>query len=552
VTRFVLALLVVGFSILGLAEEVDRATVPELAARIRRQLSGGEIAAATATLKTLQFQHPSSDVGTSVLRGEILLARFLRDCHPWNVSAGGPVLSVIGRLDSPSGLEMSALAARQYRMRALGLEHADLAAAHRAFLTGESGQPQMPAVIMGLAETHFYRGEKQAALKYLNQAIVNRPKDAHLIHLRGATLTSLGSLRKGTAELRLAVSLQPHHLEARRRLLEQLYLFGDAASSSVHEEWFLSHRPVDLAASRSCGLAWMMISTESRNERATTAAVRLLKALPQRFPDEWEGWYLVAGMYARQRQHAQAESAFTQALALLNGDVSPYRIYRYRATVRQLAEDWTGGLTDADRSIQHEPLSALACEDYNRSLQNLGRGNETGQAARKFQGLVKLYELHRKLDLKPANGELWQRHAQHLVKMGWNDWAFDSFDRAETLLPDSWEPISGKAAVLLAEGQYQAAIVKCNRAIARGAGRSAWSIRGDAWLALKKPTEALRDFERAMRLDDAVATAWLLLAKQRITAKDRKGAEEATREALRISPTRRDEAERLLRRTTSN
>ncbi|MDA1278368.1 MAG: tetratricopeptide repeat protein, partial [Verrucomicrobia bacterium] len=531
----------------------EAATVQELAAKVRSELAARKVAEAAQTLKTLEAQFPDSTIEFQVLQGELFLTRFERDCHPWNISAGGPVQSVIGKLDQPFALKASELSACQYRMRALGLEHADLAAAHQAFLRAESLQRGFPSAMRGLAKTHYYRGDKVAALTYLDDAIAHYPTDGDLYHYRGITQISLGRLQKGSDDLRKAVALQPEHIEARLRLLEQLYPSGEDELVSHHEGWFLRHRANDLATARSCGLAWLSISVLSKNDQAKSTAIALIKALPKHFPNNWESWYLVGSLLTAKRQdYTQAEAAFTQALRLLNDENNPYRLYRYRATVRQLAGDWPGALEDASLCMQHEPLSAVGCDDYNRVLRSLDRSQETGPQEQRFQNLVKLYEVHRKLDLDPSEGRLWVTHARHVAGMGWPDWAFDSFRRAEVLLPDSTEPVIGKAEMLLAQREHKAAIAECDRAIKLGAGRDAWSIRGDAWLALGDPAKAVADFERAMRLDEAVVDACLLLAKQRLKAGDKKGADEAIRKAIFIAPDRREQLTRLLQSTSAN
>ena len=272
----------------------------------------------------------------------------------------------------------------------------------------------------------------------------------------------------------------------------------------------------------------------------------------ERFPDHWESWHLRGNLYVQTGESARAEKAISRALLLVKGDFNPYRLYRGRAIIRQQLEDWSGALEDLAMAIQLEPLSAICYEDYNRSLRMLGRLDEIPAGARKFQDLVTLYEFHRKLDVRPDEGDLWTDYSRHLAAMGESDWALASYERAAKLLPRSPAPVQGKAEVLVRQGNGEAAVAACNRAIELGAGRKAVSIRGDAWLSLKKPAKALADFETAQRFDESVADAWLLLARQHLKSGERTAAKKATGRALKISPDRREEVARLLGSTSKN
>jgi tetratricopeptide (TPR) repeat protein len=240
----------------------------------------------------------------------------------------------------------------------------------------------------------------------------------------------------------------------------------------------------------------------------------------------------------------------TKAIQLAPKGMTPYMHYVLRGRIRQRMGHSSAALHDLATAIQLEPLSALACEFYNDSLRKLGRVDEIPTYARKRQKIVTLYEFHRKLDFRPDDGKLWTEYATHLLDMEQFEWSLGAYRRAAEQQQDAPGPLVGIARVMLQTGEARQAIDVCNRAIRLGARRNAVSLRGDAWLILKKPQRALDDFQAAQRLDDAVADAWLLLARQHVKSGDRPAAKIAIGKALEITPGRRDEAARLLDETS--
>lgn len=527
--------------------ETESAVAEEPVEEIRKKIAAGEFSAALRAIDDRESDGRQT-ADTLVLRGECLLGRFERECHHWNLSSAGPIISTVGSLRLPAGLRLSEVTACQYRMVALGQEHVDLAAAHRAFRLAHEIQPASRETLRGLAKTSFYRAEKQVVLRHLRPLMDSDCRDVELLYLRGATRISLGELRKGAVDLQKVLTIEPDHFRSRRRLLDVAGLI-DPALLKAQTSWFLEniHKADGTAHEASeYRQALLEIYGLPSDSSSKLRLARSIDLICERFPDRWEAWHLRGNLYAHAGELALAEETMSRTIRLMKGDFNPYRLYRGRAIVRQQLEDWSGALEDLAMAIQLEPLSAICYEDYNRSLRMLGRLDEIPAGARRFQDLVTLFEFHRKLDVRPGDGELWTDYAGHLAAMAELEWALTAYDRAGKQLPQSPDPILGTARVLVRQGKGEAAVKACDRAIQLGAGRKAVSIRGDAWLSLKKPTKALADFETAHRFDESVADAWLLLARQHLKSGDRQAAKEATARALKISPTRREEVARIL------
>ena len=84
--------------------------------------------------------------------------------------------------------------------------------------------------------------------------------------------------------------------------------------------------------------------------------------------------------------------------------------------------------------------------------------------------------------------------------------------------------------------KYQKAIDDCTAAIGIEPHHRAYSVRGDAYVYLRKYELALSDYTSAKRFDGNVARTYLLHAKTLDAKGDKRGAAEARAKAAAMNP----------------
>jgi len=150
--------------------------------------------------------------------------------------------------------------------------------------------------------------------------------------------------------------------------------------------------------------------------------------------------------------------------------------------------------------------------------------------------LLRLYQLQADVEREPEKAGPWAVLADYLSRKGRQKEALAAYSEALALEANSPDLLTKRAAIRLEMDQFQEAIEDCTRAVEAGAGRTAWSIRGDAWLKLGQADRALGDYELAMRIDEQVGEAFLLRAAQRVKTRDFEMARADLDQARALAP----------------
>ncbi len=130
------------------------------------------------------------------------------------------------------------------------------------------------------------------------------------------------------------------------------------------------------------------------------------------------------------------------------------------------------------------------------------------------QWLTQLVKLTQSAQQSPNQPSVWIARGKHLLTASEFKPALADFERALKVSPENVEAQCGCAATLLAMGQVDDAIARCNAALSKGSSAVAASIRGDAYFRKGNLDYAIEDYATAKRRDSQVAAAYQARAEK--------------------------------------
>ena len=83
-------------------------------------------------------------------------------------------------------------------------------------------------------------------------------------------------------------------------------------------------------------------------------------------------------------------------------------------------------------------------------------------------------------------------------------------------------------------GDFQKAMIDCDESLVAQPSKEGYSLRGELWLQLDNPGQAIEDFETAGRFDDQVAQAYEKRAEKRRVAGETAEADADTAKAKEL------------------
>jgi tetratricopeptide (TPR) repeat protein len=205
------------------------------------------------------------------------------------------------------------------------------------------------------------------------------------------------------------------------------------------------------------------------------------------------------------RRYDRALADFNAALRLNPKYVNAYN---NRGLAKQQMGDLAGAVYDFTQAMMLDPQNPKYY-GHRRDVYVLqGLHEQAREDERKIAFLLRVRELTAGIQLNPkapagylARAQLYQDHGDELH-------ALADLQRALDVAPQHIPALLQRAALHCAEKQYQSAIADCEAVLALQPHQRAYSIRGDCYMGLRQLDEALADFERARRLDAAVAEAY--------------------------------------------
>jgi len=144
----------------------------------------------------------------------------------------------------------------------------------------------------------------------------------------------------------------------------------------------------------------------------------------------------------------------------------------------------------------------------------VGKTTEAQADRERAKWVTLLVKLTQQAQQNPKQANVWIARGRHLLSSGELKPALADFQTALKVAPDNAEAHCGCAATLLAMGQPDEAIARCDAVLAKGASALAASIRGDAHFKKGNLDAAIDDYNTAKRRDSHVAQAYKLRAEK--------------------------------------
>jgi len=179
--------------------------------------------------------------------------------------------------------------------------------------------------VRGLAD--FHRGQPEAALPFLLEALAGDPQVAKIHNNLGLVYVALGQLREAEAAFRQATALNPALAEPWKNLGECQLKTGQVADAAVSFEAAVNRQPDDLAILRLLGTACLQARNLARAEQVSRRALELAPEDPHLLND-------LANVLWQQKRLPEAADLYERATRI---DVGHARIWsNYGAALHEL------------------------------------------------------------------------------------------------------------------------------------------------------------------------------------------------------------------------
>lgn len=346
-------------------------------------------------------------------------------------------------------------------------------------------------------------GQADEAIATATAAINQSPEDASLYDARAHVLHRLGQVDAALADLHRAVQLDGKN--ARYRNNRGFLLLGQNQVDAALADFSLALELDPELASGYNNRALVEI-TRGRYRQAVVDLEEALKRDPK-YVDALNnrGFAL---MQLGRRDRALAD--FNAAVAL---NPKYTNAWNNRGLVKRQLGDLEGAMLDFTQAMLLDPGNPKYYDHRKDVYMLQGELQKAREDERKIQFLVTLRSLSEAIQASPQDPAPYLARAAHFQQQGDETAARKDYDQAVACAgKQSPSVLLRRAGFFLASKQYGAAIADCEAVLAEGAHPQAWSIRGDCLKAQRNFPGAIRDYEAAKRLDEAVIETYTLLA----------------------------------------
>ncbi|MBW2244422.1 MAG: tetratricopeptide repeat protein [Deltaproteobacteria bacterium] len=499
------------------------------------------------TLAQLQAEQGETDAALAAIDG--LLASEPGDLMAWQALL--QVLAKAGRAEEALARVESALAADEppAELHALAAQmHATLGhdEAAEAALRSYVERSDSPAAYQPLVSFHARRGDAQATLAVLDEALTRYPDEAALRLQRTEALLAaerLGDAREEKRRFEQATfdrDPQIEYLEARLALaegdaqgavrrLDQLAPQLDRASTqfwlgrALEESGDLdgARRRYVLAKRRDPGWtappAALVALEERRGDWRSVAS--LARSLVAGAPDEIGAWRALVGALERLGEGEAAEAVARGALERFPDQAEPQLLLAQALRAQGKTDEALAALAEAGRHGSTPQLAAAR-------IRTLGMGGRVEEGLAEARGSVTEY---------PESPEVHAALASLLFAAGAVEEGAMATDRALALAPDQPAPLRDRCVFRASAGRWLGARDDCTRYLeARPEDAAIAFIRGLALDQLGEAEAAIAAYRRAAALDERDARPHNNLAGLLQARGDLDGALAAAQEAYRL------------------
>lgn len=372
------------------------------------------------------------------------------------------------------------------------------------------------AALQQRAQAAVSARQPKTAIEALSQAIGIDPSDPQLFHMRADVYNLIGEYANARADYSLAVQADPGNAELYNTRGYFLMTRGATVDALVDFNKAVELNPKFPVAWNNRGL----IRLGEKNYKAAIAD--FTKAV------ELDGKYIDAlnNRGFAQMKHKRLDAALVDLKKTVALKPDYTTAWNNCGLVYMQQENYTAAVDAFSEAIKLAPLDARWLNHRHAALKKLEKFGEANTDAQRIRWLNGLSQLTQQANQKPNDPNIWMSRATHMAQGGEFSGAVLDYSRVLALVPGNKKALISRAELWLKLSDPQKAIADCNVVIANDSSPMAYSVRGDAWLALEDFDNAITDFEMAQRMDDALVTAYQKRAALRAKTGDKKLAGE--------------------------
>lgn len=376
-------------------------------------------------------------------------------------------------------------------------------------------------------------GRNNIAIESLSQAIGITPEDATLFRMRADVYALQGENANARADFSTAVRLAPADPDLLNFRGYFLMSQGLMDESRKDFDKAIELNPKLAAALNNRGL---LALTNKDYKAAETDFSRAIEA-DRKFSDAWNN-----RGFSRMKleQYEPAMSDIKQALNLKDDYVTAWN---NRGLVAMLQQHFEEAEKAFARAMQIDPMDARWVNHHRAALIKQNRFTEAQKDAQKIEWLNQLTTLTQQASRNARDPRGWIGRGEHLMNGQQFGAAIQDFSRALVVNPGNPVALFDRATAWARMGDFQKAMLDCDESLVAQPSKEGYSLRGELWLQLDNPEQAIEDFETSGRFDEQVAQAYDKRAEKRRAAGENTEADadlakaQELRDAMATKPT---------------
>ena len=383
-----------------------------------------------------------------------------------------------------------------------------------------------PAVekLVAKAKAGIVAGKAPIAVEALSQAIGVDPQDPTLFRMRADVYALMGEYANARADFSLAIQADSENAELYNVRGYFLMTRGATNDAVVDFDKALELNPKLAAAYNNRGLVHLSANAYDVAEADFSKATEL----DQKYVDAVNN----LGFVRMKMGKLEPALKDLQQAVVLNPKYTT--AWNNLGLVNMQQENYQAAVDAFSKAIELAPLDVRWLNHRRAAYLKLKNFEEATADANRVQWLAGLAQLTNQAAQKGNDPSAWIQRAKHLTSGSEFGAAVQDYSRALALDPANLTALNGRANAWFQTGELQKAIADCDLSLVIEPSSTAFSVRGDAWLALKNFDQAVNDFEAADRFDNVVAEAYRGRAETRQAAGQTRLAQEDLQKAQAI------------------
>lgn len=368
-----------------------------------------------------------------------------------------------------------------------------------------SQYPDAVRQLLQKANNSVNSGQYGVAVEALSQAIGVSPDDSSLFRMRADVYVLQGENANARVDFSTAIRLAPSNADCYNYRGYFLMTQGLQAEAQVDFDKAVQLNPAHAAAHNNRGL----LSLTKQDYKSAEADFSKAIDGDRKFADAWNNRGFAR---MKQEQYESALSDLQQALRIQENYVTAWNNC---GLVYMQQEKFVEAEKAFGRAVELEPMDMRWLSHHRAALLKLNRFADAQKDQAKLVWMDELNQLTKQATGNARNPAGWVVRGKHLMRGSQYGAAIQDFTRALIVNPGNSDALTGRASAWLATGDLEKAMLDCDESIVSQSSREAHSLRGDLWMRLQNPDNAITDFEAAGRFDELVAVAYEKRAETR-------------------------------------